>query len=228
MLVASETCALDLVRAEYVREVEPGEVIVIDDDGMRSIRPFAPAPAETLRFRVRLFRAARQPALWAQRLSGAQTAGTRAGAGMSGGCGYRRAGTGLRQCRSAGICRGIGAAVRNGAGAQPLRRPHVYRAAPVDSPFRRQDQIQSGRGITQRKEDRTGRGFAGSRHHLAQGHSDAAAGGRARSPYANRGATYDQFVFLWNRHADARGTARLSSIGRGDPQAISPPIRWVT
>jgi amidophosphoribosyltransferase len=44
MLVASETCALDLVRAEYVREVEPGEVIVIDDDGMRSIRPFAPAP----------------------------------------------------------------------------------------------------------------------------------------------------------------------------------------
>jgi amidophosphoribosyltransferase len=46
MLVASETCALDLVRAEYVREVEPGEVIVIDDDGMRSIRPFAPAPAK--------------------------------------------------------------------------------------------------------------------------------------------------------------------------------------
>jgi amidophosphoribosyltransferase len=46
MLVASETCALDLVRAEYVREVEPGEVIVIDDDGMRSIRPFAPAPTK--------------------------------------------------------------------------------------------------------------------------------------------------------------------------------------
>jgi amidophosphoribosyltransferase len=46
MLVASETCALDLVRAEYVREVEPGEVIVIDDEGMRSIRPFAPAPTK--------------------------------------------------------------------------------------------------------------------------------------------------------------------------------------
>src|SRR6202165_4570449 len=42
-IVASETCALDLVRAEYVREVEPGEMLVITDEGMRSLRPFAPA-----------------------------------------------------------------------------------------------------------------------------------------------------------------------------------------
>ncbi|HUO03791.1 MAG TPA: amidophosphoribosyltransferase [Candidatus Binataceae bacterium] len=42
-IVASETCALDLVRAEYVREVEPGEMIVIDEDGMRSLHPFGPA-----------------------------------------------------------------------------------------------------------------------------------------------------------------------------------------
>jgi amidophosphoribosyltransferase len=43
-IVASETCALDLVRAEYVREVEPGEVIAINEGGMRSLKPFAPAP----------------------------------------------------------------------------------------------------------------------------------------------------------------------------------------
>jgi amidophosphoribosyltransferase len=43
-IVSSETCALDLVRAEYVREIEPGEVLVVDDSGMRSLRPFAPAP----------------------------------------------------------------------------------------------------------------------------------------------------------------------------------------
>ncbi len=43
-VIASETCALDLVRAEYLREVEPGEVIVINDDGMRSLKPFPPAP----------------------------------------------------------------------------------------------------------------------------------------------------------------------------------------
>ncbi|MGH7916624.1 MAG: amidophosphoribosyltransferase [Candidatus Binataceae bacterium] len=45
-IVASETCALDLVRAEYVREVEPGEMLVITDDGMRSLRPFAPMPSK--------------------------------------------------------------------------------------------------------------------------------------------------------------------------------------
>ncbi len=35
---ASETCALDAVGAKYERDVEPGEIIVIDDDGIRSIR----------------------------------------------------------------------------------------------------------------------------------------------------------------------------------------------
>jgi amidophosphoribosyltransferase len=35
-LIASETCAFDLLEAEYVREVEPGEIIVIDRNGMRS------------------------------------------------------------------------------------------------------------------------------------------------------------------------------------------------
>ncbi len=44
MIVASETCALDLVRAEYIREVEPGEVLVINDDGVRSLRPFPAVP----------------------------------------------------------------------------------------------------------------------------------------------------------------------------------------
>ncbi|HXN87292.1 MAG TPA: amidophosphoribosyltransferase [Candidatus Binataceae bacterium] len=45
-IVTSETCALDLVRAEYIREVEPGEVLVINDEGVRSIKPFALAPTK--------------------------------------------------------------------------------------------------------------------------------------------------------------------------------------
>ncbi|HZP46754.1 MAG TPA: amidophosphoribosyltransferase [Candidatus Binataceae bacterium] len=45
VIVASETCALDLVRAEYLREVEPGEIVMIDDDGIHSFRPFGAAPA---------------------------------------------------------------------------------------------------------------------------------------------------------------------------------------
>jgi amidophosphoribosyltransferase len=37
-VLASETCALDLVQAEFVREIEPGEIIIIDAAGTRSLR----------------------------------------------------------------------------------------------------------------------------------------------------------------------------------------------
>jgi amidophosphoribosyltransferase len=43
MVVCSETCALDLIGATYVRDVEPGEVLVISRDGAQSYRPFAAA-----------------------------------------------------------------------------------------------------------------------------------------------------------------------------------------
>lgn len=41
---ASETCALDLIEAEYVRDVEPGEIISIGPDGLESLKPFPPVP----------------------------------------------------------------------------------------------------------------------------------------------------------------------------------------
>jgi len=44
-VVCSETCAMDLIGATYVRDVEPGEVLIIGADGVKSIRPFAPAQA---------------------------------------------------------------------------------------------------------------------------------------------------------------------------------------
>jgi amidophosphoribosyltransferase len=43
-VIASETCALDLIEAQYLREVEPGEIIVFGPDGMESLKPFPPAP----------------------------------------------------------------------------------------------------------------------------------------------------------------------------------------
>jgi amidophosphoribosyltransferase len=43
-VVCSETCAMDLIGATYVRDVEPGEVLVIGAEGLRSIRPFLPGP----------------------------------------------------------------------------------------------------------------------------------------------------------------------------------------
>jgi amidophosphoribosyltransferase len=43
-VVASEPCAFDLIGAEYVRDVDPGEMLVIDASGIRSLRPLAKAP----------------------------------------------------------------------------------------------------------------------------------------------------------------------------------------
>ncbi|HVQ77705.1 MAG TPA: amidophosphoribosyltransferase [Candidatus Binatia bacterium] len=40
-VLASETCALDLMEAGFVRDVEPGEVLVVDARGVTSLRPFA-------------------------------------------------------------------------------------------------------------------------------------------------------------------------------------------
>jgi len=39
-VLASETCALDLVEAQYVRDIEPGEMVFINAQGLRSIKPF--------------------------------------------------------------------------------------------------------------------------------------------------------------------------------------------
>ncbi len=47
---ASETCAFDLVDAEYIREVEPGEMIVIDENGLQSSRPFNEKPKSVCTF----------------------------------------------------------------------------------------------------------------------------------------------------------------------------------
>ncbi len=39
-VIASETCALDLIEAEYIRDVEPGEIIIFTEQGMTSIFPW--------------------------------------------------------------------------------------------------------------------------------------------------------------------------------------------
>jgi amidophosphoribosyltransferase len=43
-ILASETCALDIIGATYVRDLEPGELVVIDNDGVRSLKPFPKRP----------------------------------------------------------------------------------------------------------------------------------------------------------------------------------------
>jgi amidophosphoribosyltransferase len=43
-VITSETCALDIIGARYVRDVENGEVVVFSEEGAQSLKPFPPVP----------------------------------------------------------------------------------------------------------------------------------------------------------------------------------------
>jgi amidophosphoribosyltransferase len=45
VVFASETCALDMVGASYVRDVRPGEIVIADQNGLRSVEALAPLPS---------------------------------------------------------------------------------------------------------------------------------------------------------------------------------------
>ncbi len=49
-VLSSETCALDIIGAEFIREVEPGEMVVIENGQVQSTRPFAPAKSRSCIF----------------------------------------------------------------------------------------------------------------------------------------------------------------------------------
>jgi amidophosphoribosyltransferase len=42
-VICSETCAMDLIGATYLRDVEPGEVVIVGPYGLRSVKPYPPA-----------------------------------------------------------------------------------------------------------------------------------------------------------------------------------------
>src|SRR5215472_12040528 len=43
-IITSETCALDIIGADFVRDVEPGEIVIIGAAGVRSVKPFTQVP----------------------------------------------------------------------------------------------------------------------------------------------------------------------------------------
>ena len=83
-ILASETCALDIVGADFVRDVEPGELVVLDKRGVTSHEAVRRAAEALLHLRVHLLRAARQRGGGPQRLRCAQAHRRRARQGSAG------------------------------------------------------------------------------------------------------------------------------------------------
>jgi amidophosphoribosyltransferase len=64
-IVCSETCALDLIGAEYVRDISPGEIVVIDAQGLSSFHPFPKVDVKPCIFEY-LYFARPDTGLWGQ------------------------------------------------------------------------------------------------------------------------------------------------------------------
>ncbi len=149
-ILASETCALDIIGAKYVRDVENGEVLVFDDEGAHTHKPFPPMAPRPCIFEYIYFS---RPGLDRRRPLGlrrAQGDGRRACA-RGAGLGRRdRAGAGFRRAGRDRLFAGLRHSLRARHHPQPLRRPHLHRADPADPPARRaaQAQRQPRRGRT--------------------------------------------------------------------------------
>ena len=54
-VLCSETCALDIIGAKFIREVENGEIIVIENNKIESIKPFPPKKVGHVRLNIFIF-----------------------------------------------------------------------------------------------------------------------------------------------------------------------------
>ena len=126
-LLSSESCAFDIIPgAQFVRDVEPGEIVVIDEKGLRSIKPFVARDRLGFCIFEYVYFARPDSTVEGENVQqGAHQHGPRAGAPASGRGrpGHSRARLG--QLRGARLQRGIGHPVRPRLRPQPLRRPHL-------------------------------------------------------------------------------------------------------
>ena len=143
-VVCSETCAMDLIGATYERDVEPGEVLIISADGVRSIKPFPPAPLAHCIFEHVYF-ARPDSYVFGRSVNEVRTELGRVLAReqpVDADVVVPVPDSGV--CAAMGFAEAVGRAAADGADPQSLRRPDVHPAAGVDPPFRREGEAESG------------------------------------------------------------------------------------
>ena len=223
-VLASETPALDIVGARFVRELEPGEVVVIDGDGPRSFHPF---PAERVDPRLCLFEfvyfARPDAQLYGRNVDAARVRmgeqlaeqaplpPDRLGAGPAGPGG---AGARERRARGAGLRPGQRHPVRRRAGEEPLHRADVHRAQPGAAGHGGADEAQPAAGEHRGQAPRRGRRLDRAGHHDPRRRGHAPRVGRRRGAPADHVAALPLAVLLRHGHRRPRraaGRARCRS-----------------
>ena len=227
-VLSSETSSFDLIEAEYIREVEPGEVVVIEKGGLTSHRIGPAAPTALLRLRARLLRPARQPAQRQGGLPGPREDGGAPGPGGAAGRRRRHPGARLGRARRDRLRQGERHPVRDGPHPVALRRPHLHRAPGLDPPLRRPAQAVAGPRRGRRQAGGGRRRLAGPRHDLAQDRQDAARGRGQGGPHADQRAADHALVLLRHRHPDPVGAGRGLAHRSRRSRATSRATRWPT
>ncbi len=218
-IFASETCALDIIGAKFVRDVENGEVIVceIQPDGsitIDSLKPFPPKPERLCLFEYVYF--ARPDSMVGGRsvysarkrmgINLAEEAPVEADVVVPVPDGGTPAAIGFAQASGIPFEFGI---IRN-----HYVGPHLHRADPADPRLRGQAQALGQPRADRRQARGAGRRFDRARHNFAQDRADDARSRRARGAYA--GGKPDDHPFRLLRHRHARP-------GKAAGQPVSRP-----
>ena len=216
-VVASEDAALATIGASVVREIEPGELIAIDEHGLRTHRFAEPARKGCVFEYVYL---ARPDAT----IGGQQRArrpgrdGPRAGPAVPGRGRPGDAGARVGHPRRGRLRRGERHPVRPGLRQERLRRPHLHPAQPDPAPARHPAQAQRARAHGPRQEAGRRRRLDRARQHPARPGPDAARGRRARGARADLVAAGEVAVLLRHRLRHPRRADRQRPRRRGDPR----------
>ncbi len=141
-VLASETCALDIIGAKFVRDIEPGEIVVIDETGVKSVKPFAKVPRRFCIFEYIYF--ARPDSTLegrnvyeVRKKIGAELAREN---GVDADMVIPVPDSGVPA--AIGYAEEFGHSLRTRYHPQSLRRPHVHRTHPADPSLGRQAQTQ--------------------------------------------------------------------------------------
>ena len=214
-VVASEDAALATIGASVVREVEPGELLVIDENGLRSHR-FAPPAAKGCVFEY-VYLARPDATISGRSVHESRVEmGRRLAREFPVEADLVMPGPRVRHPGRGRLRRGERHPVRPGLRQERLRRPHLHPAEPDPAPARHPAQAQRARAHDPRQADRGRRRLDRPRQHPAGPGPDAARGRRPRGARADLQPAGEVAVLLRHRLRDPRRADRQRARRRGD------------
>ena len=214
-VIASETAALDIVGASFIREVEPGEIVAIDEEGLRSTKFAEPDPKGCLFEFVYLARPDTQ-------ISGQRIHSTRVEIGRRLAREHPAEADLVIATPESGVPGAIGYAEESGIpygvgpGQERVRRPYLHPAEPDHPPARHPAQAEPAARGDRGQAPGRGRRHDRPRQHPARGDQDAARGRCEGDPRPDHRAAGEVAVLLRHRLRQPRRADRERAEHRGD------------